>query len=766
MEYRVVYTKSFNGYLRGLQQLGHKKVVQAVRATMSEAGMAGEIKSVPRTKHGETRIPNVEKYDLPDAFRLIVQLVDGITKVRAFLFAGTHDDADRWLDAHKNYRWVKSANDGTLDFIQVTESKSDRHVPADRVDLDAPEDILGLPLLRVLEPAQWETLKLPGEAQSLTQGVTGEDYERDADGLLQRLDELAGWELASVVFDLLSHAHAREWNEVTRRISVHAGTAAIAQPPEVVPAMLSADNSESFIVFDDATDLDAFFRDHSLSDWMLFLHPEQKRVVEREFRGPARLRGVSGSGKTSVLVHRARFLAKKYRQPILLVTLTESLRKLLDLLADELCGLERPLIATMTMSALAKQVVHELHPHSSNFYSIAPPERQTRLVNESIEHVRAEADFDKTFLKSLEGEDLRAFFKEEFSFLRGRLPRSEFEAYLDTKSFLRRGRGVPLGEAGRRIVLEALRKYETLLAANHLLDHDGIVNEAVLRSRERPFTRFRAVLCDEVQDLSHLELALLAGLRTPDGEPVAQAENGLFLAGDGAQSIYKKGFSLKKLGVDVGGRSYLLGKNYRNTYEILRAAFGLVAAYEFADVDEENVARPSAPDFAKRHGSRPLLVKCESPRDEANFVATSVASLLAMGQTAGQICVVAPSSRLRDAVGQSLTANNVQFTDLKQDVDYDSDRVKVSTIESAKGHEFSSVYIMGLVEGILPTSNVPDEEMSREAARLYVAMTRARDTLTVSYSAGPGYPASRFLHLIQDACDEGQFRGGVVRKVS
>ena len=67
--------------------------------------MTGEIKSLPRTKHGETRIPDVEKYDLSDGYRLVVQLVDGVAKVRAFLFVGSHDDTQRWLDSHRNYRW-------------------------------------------------------------------------------------------------------------------------------------------------------------------------------------------------------------------------------------------------------------------------------------------------------------------------------------------------------------------------------------------------------------------------------------------------------------------------------------------------------------------------------------------------------------------------------------------------------------------------------------------------------------------------------------
>lgn len=67
---------------------------------------------------------------------------------------------------------------------------------------------------------------------------------------------------------------------------------------------------------------------------------------------------------------------------------------------------------------------------------------------------------------------------------------------------------------------------------------------------------------------------------------------------------------------------------------------------------------------------------------------------------------------------------------------------------------------MGLVGGVLPNARVADDEIAREAARLYVAMTRARESLTITYSPRAGYPASRFLIAIQADCDEANFRDG------
>ncbi|WP_419554919.1 hypothetical protein [Candidatus Poriferisodalis sp.] len=42
-----------------------------------------------------------------------------------------------------------------------------------------------------------------------------------------------------------------------------------------------------------------------IEDWMIFLHPSQRDIVERDFTGPARVSGSAGTGKTTVALHRA-----------------------------------------------------------------------------------------------------------------------------------------------------------------------------------------------------------------------------------------------------------------------------------------------------------------------------------------------------------------------------------------------------------------------------------------------------------------------------
>ncbi len=46
--------------------------------------------------------------------------------------------------------------------------------------------------------------------------------------------------------------------------------------------------------------------------WTVFLHPEQRQWVERDYAGPARVSGSAGTGKTIVALHRAVYLARKH----------------------------------------------------------------------------------------------------------------------------------------------------------------------------------------------------------------------------------------------------------------------------------------------------------------------------------------------------------------------------------------------------------------------------------------------------------------------
>lgn len=64
----------------------------------------------------------------------------------------------------------------------------------------------------------------------------------------------------------------------------------------------------------------------------------------------------------------------------------------------------------------------------------------------------------------------------------------------------------------------------------------------------------------------------------------------------------------------------------------------------------------------------------------------------------------------------------------------DEDKVNLMTIHSAKGLEFKVVFIVGVEKGIIPSDKITDiDELEEERRLFYVAMTRAKEYLYISY---------------------------------
>lgn len=102
------------------------------------------------------------------------------------------------------------------------------------------------------------------------------------------------------------------------------------------------------------------------------------------------------------------------------------------------------------------------------------------------------------------------------------------------------------------------------------------------------------------------------------------------------------------------------------------------------------------------------------------------------------------------------------YTDLDDSSDSDN-CVVMMTVHSAKGLEFPQVFVCGMEEGVFPGNRAmsEDEEMEEERRLCYVAMTRAKEKLTMTNArqrmlfgrTTPNMP-SRFLKEIPDGCME------------
>ena len=108
--------------------------------------------------------------------------------------------------------------------------------------------------------------------------------------------------------------------------------------------------------------------------WSVFLHPEQRQLVERHYTGPARVSGSAGTGKTIVALHRAVFLARANQNARVLLTTFS------HMLANALRTQLRRLISNEPRLA-ERLEVHSINATGERLYkshfgqiNLAPPE--------------------------------------------------------------------------------------------------------------------------------------------------------------------------------------------------------------------------------------------------------------------------------------------------------------------------------------------------------------------------------------------------------
>lgn len=272
---------------------------------------------------------------------------------------------------------------------------------------------------------------------------------------------------------------------------------------------------------------------------------------------------------------------------------------------------------------------------------------------------------------------------------------------------------------------------------------DAASAELVERARDGSWRApvYDAILVDEAHDFSASWLQLAVECLNP-------GTNSLFVVHDSAQNIYRKGFSFKRIGIQIQGRTRILKTNYRNSREIadLAASFlGLGVRYtdEAAARDDEGqfleIVRPVS---TMRSGPKPIIVECENFREECAETAARVKHWIERWHYAPSDILIlyvkrgsaAGNDRYVRALLGALGEAGVPFEWIARDrhskrtFSIDSAAVKVSTIHSAKGLDFGAVAMVGL--SMLPTT--PEHE-DAERKLVYVGLTRARESLLVTW---------------------------------
>ncbi|TDC42896.1 ATP-dependent helicase, partial [Actinomadura sp. KC345] len=295
----------------------------------------------------------------------------------------------------------------------------------------------------------------------------------------------------------------------------------------------------------------------------------------------------------------------------------------------------------------------------------------------------------------------------------------------------RAGRGVPLGKAQRAVVWRALRHVVDGLAAEGRSTFPQLANEAAELVAGPEYDH---VIVDEAQDIHTAQWRLLRRL-------VAEGPDDLFVVGDPHQRIYDSHVSLTSLGINVRGRSTKLKLNYRTTQEILAWSVPLLGSAPAQGLDDSADTLDGY--RSPMHGRRPV-VRGYADRDaELDGLVEQVRAWLDAEVEPGAIGVAARYGWVARKAAKRLKEEGVPA----YQVPSRTPGVQVGTMHRMKGLEFRCVAVIGADEKSMPAAKAitPEDEdakahaqdVQKERCLLFVASTRARDHLYVSYSGTP-----------------------------
>ena len=445
------------------------------------------------------------------------------------------------------------------------------------------------------------------------------------------------------------------------------------------------------------------------------LKGKQPEVLCLPASGHTVVLGTAGSGKSILAVHRALYLAAPgldHGGPTLLITFNKCLATYLrHLLEDEPSG-----VTIEHYHKFARGYLNSRGRMRSN--CIAGPDLVKKLCRKAIQHARKKLLNCPVLDRPVE------FFVEEV----GWIAQHGVENAEQYRSQRRIGRAAaPLQRRDRDAVFKVYRRYKKLRKeAAKDYDWDDL-SHAVLHELEHDsrVRRYRHIVIDEGQDLSPMEIKSLCA---------AVAQNGsVTFFGDVAQQIYGNKMSWRHAGLQIRGRGvWKFEQNYRNTAQIARLALAVAAMPCFPK--DADIVAPKSP---TAHGPLPALSRFSTEKEEMQFVAR-----LASAQSRTRSVAVLFRNRLQEHEFSKIISAPATRLHRELSIWPQSPGLFHGTYHSAKGVEFDTVILPRLSQSRLPDPTTTaafgsDVAEAKDVSLIYVAVTRAKASLILTYTGEP-----------------------------
>jgi len=466
-----------------------------------------------------------------------------------------------------------------------------------------------------------------------------------------------------------------------------------------------------------------------LEKWRVFLHPAQRKLVERQWSGPVRVLGGAGTGKTVVAMHRAKWLAERIgpagKEKILFTTFTRNL-------ATDIEVNLRKIISPDLMKHI--EVVN-LDRWVSTFL-------RKNGYDHSIVYGDRTRDIWETALTMKPSEPILpdSFYKQEWTHIIQPQEITEFSQYIKAP---RTGRGVRLNRKERKALWQVFEEYQMLLVEKCFREPADAMRDArQLIEKHEIKLPYTAIIVDEAQDMGMQAFRLLRAM-------VPENADDMLIVGDAHQRIYDKRVILGQCGIKIVGRSLKLKINYRTTEETRKWAASIMKGVSVDDLDGGEDTMGGY--ISLLHGVEPMVVHYDSLSEEIEAMYAHLQDIRDTDEFYRSTCIVARTNSQLDEYEEELKAKGIMVYRLTGFDPEDRSRggVRMATMHRVKGLEFDRLILCGINKGIVPlnTPELHSEDITvkkmfeaQERSLLFVAATRAKKSVMVtSYGEASQY---------------------------
>lgn len=488
------------------------------------------------------------------------------------------------------------------------------------------------------------------------------------------------------------------------------------------------------------------------------LNVEQKKIIESKPNGHILVKGVAGSGKTTVAVHRIPLLLSNYcyakDDRVLMITFNKSLAKYVKYIYDNIQKekeleqmnlIESDNNDKFDIKTIDALMYRYFMIYKKKFKNETLEIASTTEINNIL--LEAIAIVNKIYpkVKLLSQRNL-SFIREEIIWIKA-CNYSEIEVYQNVDRLGRISRKSTDGpqklrknSEQRESIFKVLEIYNERLRKINKIDFQDMALLALECVKERKIVKYTHILIDESQDLTKVQLEFIKELYNE------KSYSSITFVADIAQSIYPQAWltknrSFASIGFDMKGKSTALSKNYRTTTQIAQAAYSLIQN-DIEIIDDDNFVKPSLID---KQGSYPVARIFRSKKEEAEYISSLINNNLNKDYSLRDIAIIARKKEQLTEMKNFLDEFKIPGTifDTKDEFDFEDNSVKLVTMHSIKGLEFKVVIIVGLNSRIMPLNSVAneieDEDVveSRDRKLLYVGMTRATEKLFITCDGRP-----------------------------